>query len=493
MSLNDSTMGIDMLSDKNITESWKIVFHALLEKLNDVNATNWLEVLVPIEVDSGMITLGAPTRFARDWIRNNLQQKILTEWQKLSPNIVSIDIVVGRKKNTKKRLSTGKPETGLDTIVRLSERKAQNSERTLTSPESQSKIESLSSEEEESIFDEKYTFSNFITGSSNELAYAAAKKIADGRSVTFNPLFFHGGVGLGKTHLMHAIALEIKEKHPKRRVIYLSAEQFMYRFVTALRNYDMQAFKEEFRSVDILLIDDLQFISGKNSTQEEFFHTFNALVDSKKQIVISADRSPNDMGNMEERIRSRLSWGLVVDIHQTDYTLRLGILRSKIKLLQAEYPSFFVPDKVTEYLAHYITGNIRELEGAINRIAAHATFTGRPVTMEMTEDVISDLLRMYEKKIGLNEIQRKVAEYYHIKLEDMNSDRRTRGIARPRQIAMYLIKTMTGLSLPEIGRKFGGKDHTTVLHAVRRVQELITEDNDTAEQIRQIKNLLKSS
>ena len=492
MSLNDSTMGTDMLSDKNITDSWKIIFHVLLEKLNDVNAISWLEAVVPIEVDSGMITLGAPTRFARDWIRNNLQQKILAEWQNISPHIVSIDIIVGRKKNTKKRLATGKPETGQDTLVRLSERRNQNAELIIPLPELKPKTEELSSEQED-IFDEKYTFSNFITGPSNELAYAAAKKIADGRSVTFNPLFFHGGVGLGKTHLMHAIALEIKEKHPKRRVIYLSAEQFMYRFVTALRNYDMQAFKEEFRSVDILLIDDLQFISGKNSTQEEFFHTFNALVDSKKQIVISADRSPNDMGNMEERIRSRLSWGLVVDIHQTDYSLRIGILRSKIKLLQTEYPSFFVPDKVTEYLAHYITGNIRELEGAINRIAAHATFTGRPVTMEMTEDVISDLLRMYEKKIGISEIQRKVAEYYHIKSEDMNSDRRTRDIARPRQIAMYLTKTMTGLSLPEIGRKFGGKDHTTVLHAVRRIQELITEDNDTAEQIRQIKNLLKSS
>jgi chromosomal replication initiator protein len=341
------------------------------------------------------------------------------------------------------------------------------------------------------IFDEKYTFDNFIVGPSNELAFAAARKVAEGSAVTFNPLFFHGGVGLGKTHLMHAIALYMGEYSPNKSVIYLSAEQFMHRFVLALRNKDTQTFKEEFRNVDVLMIDDLQFIAGKTQTQEEFFHTFNALVDSKKQVIISADRSPNDMGNMEDRIRSRLCWGLVVDIYQTDYSLRLSILKSKISLLQKEYPSFFVPDKVIEYLAHRITGNVRELEGAINRIAAHATFTGRPVTLDLTEDVIADLLRMYEKKIGVQQIRKIICDYFGISLINLDSSRRTRDISYPRQVAMYLTKSMTGLSYPEIGRKFGGKDHTTVIHAVHKVEIAINENNDVAAQIKELKNLLK--
>jgi chromosomal replication initiator protein len=350
----------------------------------------------------------------------------------------------------------------------------------------------LSSTHQNHIFDEKYTFENFVVGPSNELAFAAARKVAEGKGVTFNPLFFHGGVGLGKTHLMHAIALNMNDNVKNKSVIYLSAEQFMHRFVVALRNKDTQTFKEQFRNVDVLMIDDLQFIAGKTQTQEEFFHTFNALVDSKKQVIISADRSPNDMGNMEDRIRSRLSWGLVVDIHQTDYSLRIGILKSKIALLQKEYPSFFVPDKVIEYLAHRITGNVRELEGAINRIAAHATFTARPVTLELTEDVIADLLRMYEKKTGINEIRKRICDYFNIKLSDLDSSRRSRDIAYPRQIAMYLTKSMTGMSYPEIGRKFGGKDHSTVIHAVHKIELAINENNDVADQIKELKNLLKT-
>ena len=476
---------------EDIAVLWKKISTNLIIKLDDINANTWIESLMAISIDGGIVTMGAPTRFARDWIKNNLQKELLLFWKDAISSVIDVEIIVGRKKDIRPvECSPVKREKSSDILLRLTEsnkREAPQRE----NPERDRLL--LNPTQENDIFDEKYTFGNFIIGPSNELAYAAARKVASGSSVTFNPLFFYGGVGLGKTHLMHAIALEIKEKHPDRRVVYLSAEQFMHRFVSALRNSDMQSFKDEFRSLDVLLIDDLQFISGKNSTQEEFFHTFNALVDSKKQIVLSADRSPNDMGNMEERIRSRLSWGLVVDIHQTDYSLRVGIVKSKIELLKQEYPSFFVPDRVCEYLAHHITGNIRELEGAINRIAAHATFTGRPVTLESVEDVIADLLRMYEKKIGASEIQKKTAEYYHIKVEDLKSARRSRDIARPRQVAMYLTKNMTGLSFPEIGRKFGGKDHTTVLHAVRRIEELMAEDNDIANQIAQLKLLLKTS
>ena len=487
MSTTDDAHSNDMNCD-DVVALWTTIYSELSQKLDDLNANTWVEALTAVSVEGGIVTMGAPTRFARDWVKNNLQKELLISWQAVIPSVMAVEIVVGRKKDvSRKEKAIVKKETSSDILQRLTRKKEEPIEK-LASPAIAAKAN-----EENDIFDEKYTFDNFIIGPSNELAYAAAKKVASGSSVTFNPLFFHGGVGLGKTHLMHAIALEMKEKHPYKRVVYLSAEQFMHRFVSALRNSDMQAFKDEFRSLDVLLVDDLQFISGKNSTQEEFFHTFNALVDSKKQIVLSADRSPSDMGNMEERIRSRLAWGLVVDIHQTDYSLRVGIVKSKIELLKQEYPSFFVPDRVAEYLAHHITGNIRELEGAINRVAAYATFTGRPVTLDSFEGVIADLLRMYEKKIGITEIQRKTAEYYHIKIDDLKSARRSREIARPRQIAIYLTKTMTGLSFPEIGRKFGGKDHTTVLHAVRRVEELMAEDNDIADQVGQLKIILKTS
>lgn len=502
--------------DHNSYQSmWDTVKKALIEELNNETYRTWIDALMFVQFEANMVTLSAPTRFARDWIKNNLQRQLLHFWKQEQKNIIGVNLIVGRKKEKASpivqnftpaaQVKTANKSPLLKKTLLDEEDQKENSllsqtlisQENLSDKKAETKVDvtkeaTIPPYQQDLYFDEKYTFENFIVGPSNELAFAAARKIATGESVTFNPLFFHSGVGLGKTHLMHAIALYMKEHQQHRSVVYLSAEQFMYRFVNALRNHNMQAFKEEFRSVDTLLIDDLQFISGKNSTQEEFFHTFNALVDNKKQIVLSADRSPNDMNNMEERIKSRLGWGLVVDIHQTDYSLRIGIIESKIKLLQQEYPSFFVPDKVIEYLAHYITGNVRELEGAINRIAAFATFTGSPVTLESVEDAVADLLRMYEKKIGISEIQKKICEYFNIRLEDMKSARRSRDISRPRQIAMYLAKNMTRHSFPEIGRQFGGKDHTTVLHGVKRVEELIAEDNDFSDLINTLKTHVKT-
>ncbi len=486
----------------SLVDIWQRIVTQFKSELNDSNMNIWLEPLIPNQVNDVTIVMSAPTRFARDSIKNKFASDILKAWQVYLPNIISLDIIVGRQKKTPVQSIAKKTTSDTD---RLSDNKintAPSSDLPLLkiipqtasqhTPQQQTSHSDISNTHQNHIFDEKYIFDNFVVGPSNELAFAAARKVAEGKGVTFNPLFFHGGVGLGKTHLMHAIALHMNSNSPHKSVIYLSAEQFMHRFVVALRNKDTQTFKEQFRNVDVLMIDDLQFIAGKTQTQEEFFHTFNALVDSKKQVIISADRSPNDMGNMEDRIRSRLSWGLVVDIHQTDYSLRIGILKSKIALLQKEYPSFFVPDKVIEYLAHRITGNVRELEGAINRIAAHATFTGRPVTLDLTEDVIADLLRMYEKKTGINEIRKRICDYFNVKLTDLDSSRRSRDIAYPRQIAMYLTKSMTGMSYPEIGRKFGGKDHSTVIHAVHKIELAINENNDIAEQIKELKNLLKT-
>ncbi|HUA51488.1 MAG TPA: chromosomal replication initiator protein DnaA, partial [Candidatus Sulfotelmatobacter sp.] len=300
------------------------------------------------------------------------------------------------------------------------------------------------------------------------------------------PLFLYGGVGLGKTHLMHAIAWEIRTRDPKRRVIYLSAEKFMYQFIRALRFRDTVAFKEQFRSVDVLMIDDVQFISGKDSTQEEFFHTFNALVDQNRQVVISADKSPSDLEGLEERLRSRLGWGLVADIHPTTYELRLGILQSKAEQLQAQ-----IPQKVMEFLAHKIQSNVRELEGALNRIVAHATLVGRDITLESTQEVLHDLLRANDRRVTIEEIQKRVAEHYTIRIADMSSARRARAVARPRQVAMYLAKVLTSRSLPEIGRKFGGRDHTTVMHAVRKIEELKAADPALAEDVELLRRMLE--
>ncbi len=338
----------------------------------------------------------------------------------------------------------------------------------------------------ESALDSRFTFENFVVGKPNELAYAAALRVAESKTVQFNPLFLYGGVGLGKTHLMHAIAWHIKTCHPDRRVIYLSAEKFMYQFIRALRFKDTVAFKEQFRSVDVLMIDDVQFISGKDTTQEEFFHTFNALVDRNRQLIVSADKSPSDLQGMEERLKSRLGWGLVADIHPTTYELRLGILQAKAESLNTP-----IPKDVMEFLAFKIASNIRELEGALNRIIAHSTLVGRQIGLEMTQEVLRDLLKANDRRVTIEDIQKRVAEYFSIKTSDMQSARRSQNVARPRQVAMYLSKMLTTRSLPEIGRKFGGRDHTTVLHAVKKIEEVISQDKEFAEDLEILRRTLE--
>ena len=284
---------------------------------------------------------------------------------------------------------------------------------------------------------------------------------------------------------MHAIAWEISFRQPHRKVMYLSAEKFMYRFIRALRYRDMMSFKEQFRSVDVLMIDDVQFISGKDSTQEEFFHTFNALVEDGRQVVLSADKSPTDLSGMEERLRSRLGWGMVADIHPSDYELRLGILQAR-----RDKSGVDVSDKVLDFLARKITSNIREIEGAFNRIVAHATLVGRQITVETSRELLADLLRASSRRITVDEIQKQVANHFHIRTGDMFSARRSRQIARPRQIAMYLAKNLTSLSYPEIGRRFGNRDHTTIMHAVRKVEELMVSDTELSDDVSLLKSVL---
>ena len=335
--------------------------------------------------------------------------------------------------------------------------------------------------------DPRLTFDSFVVGKPNEFAHACARRVAEfPSSFGFNPLFLYGGVGLGKTHLMHAIGLDLW-RSGRTSVAYMSAEKFMYRFISAIRSQSTIEFKEQLRSVDILMVDDLQFLIGKDNTQEEFFHTFNALVEAGKQIVVSADKSPSDLSGLEARLRTRLGCGMVADLHATTFELRISILQAK-----ADRSGVAVPPRVLDFLAHKITSNIRELEGALNRLIAHANLFGRPVTLEATQEVLHDILKAHDRRVTIEEIQRKVAEHYNIRLSDMGSARRARAVARPRQVAMYLAKQLTSRSLPEIGRKFGNRDHTTVMHAVSRVTELMGVDAAFGEDVDLLRRMLES-
>ena len=456
--------------NKNNWESFK---KDLKKVVGDTAYNNWLKKLEFLSLEKDTLSLSVPTKFLRDWIVNNYADKIKSHCKKMNKNIEILKIIV--------KPVGGRIMPGTARIVKGNEKRWNN-----TFDIRSNQIDNTSNNFGAPL-DPRFTFENFVVGKPNELAFAAAQRVAEADKVTFNPLFLYGGVGLGKTHLMHAMGWKIKDKSPERKVIYLSAEKFMYQFVRALRYKDTSAFKEQFRSIDILMIDDVQFISGKDNTQEEFFHTFNALVEQNRQIVISADKSPSDLDGVQERLKSRLGCGLVADIHPTTYELRLGILMEK-----AQKRGVNIPSKVLEFISHRIISNVREMEGALNRLVAHATLVGTTITIETAQTVLQDLLKSDNKRITIEEIQKKVAEHYNIRLTDMHSPRRSRSVARPRQVAMYLAKSITSRSLPEIGRKFGGRDHTTVMHAVKKIEELKHEDVNFHEDIELLKRLIGS-
>jgi chromosomal replication initiator protein len=431
-------------------------------EFGDAIFKSWLKPLFIVDIIGNTIRIAAPTRFMRDWVVSHYLERIRSIWNGVNHSPISVEIIIQQATPELTSITNELPSSSSLTEPELMDDEPSGVNRDVLG----------------AALDPRFTFDNFVVGKPNELAYAAALRVAESQTVQFNPLFLYGGVGLGKTHLMHAIAWHIKKYHPKRRVIYLSAEKFMYQFIRALRFKDTVSFKEQFRSVDVLMIDDVQFISGKDTTQEEFFHTFNALVDQNHQIIISADKSPSDLQGMEDRLKSRLGWGLVADIHPTTYELRLGILQSKADTL-----NIGIPKEVMEFLARKISSNIRELEGALNRIIAHATLVGREISLETTHEVLRDLLKANDRRITIEDIQKRVAEYYGIKISDMQSARRSQNVARPRQVAMYLAKMLTSRSLPEIGRKFGGRDHTTVLHAVRKVEEVRTQDREFSDDL----------
>ena len=470
---------------------WDRVRGHLRAEFGNAAYKSWLQPISLTEISHGRVSMRVPTRFMWEWVMSRYADRIRALWRGEDASISSIHIAVssgGRPAAapTEAAAPGGSAEPPIDHAV---------AGQTIIAPAAAAPLLEGSPAPDQGIdagyvssLDPRFSFDNFVVGKSNEFAHAAARRLADATKVQFNPLYIYGGVGLGKTHLMHAIAWQIRKTDPSRRVIYLSAEKFMYQFIRALRFQNTMAFKELFRSVDVLMIDDVQFIGGKNSTQEEFFHTFNALIDRNRQVVITGDRSPSDLDGMEERLRSRLGWGLVADIHPTDYELRLGILQSKAEKIG----DVDVPLRVLEFLAHKITSSVRELEGALNRVVAHATLIGREVTLEATQEILQDVLRAHDRRITIEEIQKRVAAHFNIRLGDMYSARRARNVARPRQVAMYLAKQLTSRSLPEIGRKFGGRDHTTVMHGVKRVEQLRETDAAFAEDVDLLRRMIES-
>ena len=449
-----------------IVAVWKKVHNDMRQEFGEAIFRSWLKPMTLQAYYHGTMEISVPTRFMRDWIQNHYAERIQAMCQTVHEEIRRVQFVV---------VQSGSLDSNPESSATR-----ENLEKNKANQNRKDEIAQVASP-----LDARFKFETFVVGKSNALAHAAARRVVESAVVPFNPLFLYGGVGLGKTHLMHAIAHAMAEHWPDKTVMYLSAEKFMYQFVRALRANDTMNFKEQFRSVDVLMIDDIQFIAGKESTQEEFFHTFNALVDQNKQIIISADKAPSDLQGVDERLRSRLAWGLVADIQPTTYELRLGILQAKRAQLQAK-----VPDSVLEFLALKVTTNIRELEGALNRIVAHSDVAKQEITLESTQEVLQDLLRSHDRRITIDEIQRKVAEHYNLRMGDMHSARRARNVARPRQIAMFLAKLLTARSLPEIGRKFGGRDHTTVMHAVRKVEELMKDDPQIAQDVDVIRRAL---
>ena len=457
--------------EPRISALWARVRGQMRAEFGESAYTSWLKPLTLIEVRDGVVRVAVPTRFMRDWVVGHYADRIRELWNEEDEAIIDLEVIVQAQPE---RVEAIRPDQVRDAAGRPAADRSRNT----GTPGF--------GDDYGAVLDPRFTFENFVVGKPNELAYAAARRVADSTAAAYNPLFLYGGVGLGKTHLMHAIAWQIRARQPDRNVVYLSAEKFMYHFIRALRYKDIMAFKERYRSVDILMVDDVQFIDGKESTQEEFFHTFNALVDNNRQVIVSADKSPSDLAGMEERLRSRLGWGLVADIHATTYELRVGILQSKAEILGT-----MVPTKVIEFLAHKITSSVRELEGALNRVVAHSTLIGRQITLETSQEVLHDLLRAHDRRVTIEEIQKRVAEHFNIRIADMHSARRSRAVARPRQVAMYLSKQLTARSLPEIGRKFGGRDHTTVMHAVRKIDELRHNDPSFAEDVELLRRMLE--
>ena len=466
-------------------EGWVRVKGRLRAEVGDDVYSSWFARMDLEAIEDGTVRLSVPTRFLKSWIQSHYAERVLACWQAEQAQVGRIELIV---RSAVLRSAIVRPKAEIERRGETGHFGANGHARPLSAGDA-GVHEALGG----SPLDPRLTFDTFMVGRSNTLAQAAAKQVAAakrGDPVMFNPLYIHAGVGLGKTHLLQAITWA-GNAAGERKVLYLTAEKFMYGFVSALRTQTALAFKEALRGIGVLVIDDLQFLQGK-STQAEFCHTLNALIDAGRQVVIASDRPPSDLESLDDRVRSRLAGGLVVEMGPLGEELRFEILKARVMAARSHHPSFDVPLTVLGYIAKTVTHNGRDLEGALNRLLAHNKLTGHPVTLEMAEREVRDLIRPQEpKRVKIEDIQRVVARQYNVSRSDLLSSRRTANVVRPRQVAMYLAKTLTLRSLPEIGRRFGGRDHTTVLHAVRKIEGLVGSDMALAEEIEILKRQLQ--
>ncbi len=450
------------------TTVWHKCLEVLQEDFPAQQFNTWLRPL-QAQTEEERLLLLAPNRFVVDWVKKNFISRIEEVLQQVSDEqIKSVSVEIGSKKS-------------VETVSKTSKKESVESK-----PEPQA-ITTKHSDYKSSHLNRKFIFENFVEGNSNQLALASAIQVAEDPGNAFNPLFIYGGVGLGKTHLMHAIGNQILKDNPSAKVLYLHSERFVADMVKALQTNAINEFKRYYRSLDALLIDDIQFLARKERSQEEFFHTFNALLEGQQQIILASDRYPKEIEGVEERLKSRFGWGLTVAVEPPELEMRVAILMSKAKQVNVE-----LSYEVAFFIAKRIRSNVRELEGALRRVIANAQFTGKPITIEFVHEALRDLLALQDKLVTIDNIQKTVAEYYKVKVADILSKRRSRSIARPRQMAMALAKELTSHSLPEIGDHFGGRDHTTVIHACRKVQDLVQDDSDFAEDYKNLLRILTS-
>lgn len=469
-------------------DGWTRVRGRLRAEVGDDVYSSWFARMDLESIEDGAVRLSVPTRFLKSWIQSHYAERVLACWQAENSKVGRIELTVRSAVLRTTVAPKLKPEAAAGGNEGSNRFNSNGNGRPMVAGDP-GVHEALGG----SPLDARLSFDSFVIGRSNTLAHAAAKQVAAARRtdpVMFNPLYIHAGVGLGKTHLLQAITWA-GNAAGERKVLYLTAEKFMYGFVSSLRTQTALAFKEALRGIGVLVIDDLQFLQGK-STQAEFCHTLNALIDAGRQVVIASDRPPSDLESLDDRVRSRLAGGLVVEMGSLGEELRFEILKVRVQAARAHHPTFDVPLPVLAYIAKTVTHNGRDLEGALNRLLAHNKLTGHAVTLEMAEREVRDLIRPQEpKRVKIEDIQRVVARQYNVSRSDLLSSRRTANVVRPRQVAMYLAKTLTLRSLPEIGRRFGGRDHTTVLHAVRKIEGLVGNDMALAEEIEILKRQLQ--
>lgn len=445
---------------KNITDLWNNALRNIEEKISKPSYDTWLKATKAHSLQGDLLIITAPNEFARDWLEERYSQLISGILYEITGEELMVKFIIPQNQK----------EEEFDQQISAKNKKIKDDEVV-----------------EQTILNSKYTFDTFVIGSGNRFAHAASLAVAEAPAKAYNPLFIYGGVGLGKTHLMHAIGHYVLDHNPSAKVVYLSSEKFTNEFINSIRDNKGAEFRDKYRNVDVLLIDDIQFLAGKESTQEEFFHTFNTLHEESKQIIISSDRPPKEIPTLEDRLRSRFEWGLITDITPPDLETRIAILRKKAKA-----DGLDIPNEVMLYIANQIDSNIRELEGALIRVVAYSSLINKDINADLAAEALKDIVPSSKPKvITIHDIQKVVGELFSIKLEDFKAKKRTKSIAFPRQIAMYLSRELTDFSLPKIGEEFGGRDHTTVIHAHEKISKLLVSDSNLQKQLKEINELLK--